>query len=135
MPKQMTGTVTSDKGDKTIVITVRARRTHPLYKKQYTVNTKFMAHDEKNEAKIGDLVMITETRPLSARKRFALSRIIEKAGATFAETDATADVPEEIVEPKAEKEQTADSTQKTEEKPAADKNDEAQKPAKDKEAK
>lgn len=103
MPKQLTGTVTSDKGDKTIVITVRARRTHPLYKKQYTVNTKFMAHDEKNEAKVGDLVTITETKPLSARKRFRLSRIIETAGAAFSETDATADVPEEIVEPKAEK--------------------------------
>lgn len=103
MSKQMTGTVTSDKGDKTIVITVRARQTHPLYKKQYTVNTKFMAHDEKNEAKIGDLVTIEETRPLSARKRFKLAKIIERAGVAFAEADATADVAEEVVEPKAEK--------------------------------
>ena len=102
MPKQMTGTVTSDKGDKTIIITVRSRQTHPLYKKQYTVNTKFMAHDKKNEAKVGDLVTIIETKPLSARKRFKLAKIIEKAGASFAETDATADVPEELIEPKAE---------------------------------
>jgi small subunit ribosomal protein S17 len=95
MPKQIIGTVTSDKGDKTIVITVRARKTHPLYKKQYTINTKFMAHDEKNEARAGDLVSITETRPISARKRFTLDKIIERGGAAFIETDATADIPEE----------------------------------------
>lgn len=95
MPKQLIGTVTSDKGDKTIVITVRTRKTHPLYKKQYTLNTKFMAHDEKNEAKTGDLVSIIETRPLSARKRFALNKILERGGAAFVETDATADIPEE----------------------------------------
>jgi len=95
MPKQLIGTVTSDKGDKTIVITVRARKTHPLYKKQYTINTKFMAHDAKNEAKTGDLVSIIETRPLSARKRFTLNKILERAGAAFVEADATADIPEE----------------------------------------
>lgn len=103
MPRQLTGTVTSDKGDKTIVITVRARHTHPLYKKQYTRNTKFMAHDEKNDAKTGDLVVIEETRPISARKHFKLSKIVERAGVAFAETDATADVPEAITEPKSEK--------------------------------
>lgn len=92
MARQLTGTVTSDKGDKTIVITVRARRTHPVYKKQYTVNTKFMAHDEKNEAQLGDLVTIVETRPLSARKRFILDKIIERSGARFEESDAVADV-------------------------------------------
>ena len=95
MARQITGTVTSDKTDKTIVITVRARNTHPLYKKQYTVNTKFMAHDEKNEAKTGDLVTIIETRPMSARKRFRLEKIIERAGARFEESDATADIPQE----------------------------------------
>lgn len=105
MPRQITGTVTSDKTDKTIVITVRARRTHPLYKKQYTVNTKFMAHDEKNEAKVGDLVTIVETRPISARKRFQLERIMERGGIRFEEADAVADVPQEeekesIPEPK-----------------------------------
>jgi len=95
MAKQITGMVTSDKGDKTIVITLRVRKTHPLYKKQYTVNTKFMAHDEKNEAKTGDLVSIVETRPISARKRFALEKIIERGGVAFAETDATADIQDE----------------------------------------
>jgi small subunit ribosomal protein S17 len=95
MAKQMTGVVTSDKADKTIVITIRARKTHPLYKKQYTVNTKFMAHDEKNEAKVGDLVVIVETRPISARKHFRLDKIIERGGARFEEADATADIPQE----------------------------------------
>jgi small subunit ribosomal protein S17 len=94
MARQLTGTVTSDKGDKTIVISVRVRRTHPIYRKQYTENTKFMAHDEKNEAKTGDLVTITETRPLSAKKRFKLGKIIERGGTRFEETDATADIPE-----------------------------------------
>ena len=95
MARILTGTVTSDKTDKTIVITVRTRRTHPLYKKQYTVNTKFMAHDENNDAKAGDLVTIVETRPVSARKRFKLEKIIERGGVRFEETDATADIPQE----------------------------------------
>jgi small subunit ribosomal protein S17 len=98
MARNLTGRVTSDKVEKTIVITVTERKTHPLYKKQYSVNTKFMAHDEKNEAKLGDVVQITETRPLSARKRFSLSRIIERGGVRFEEADATADVP--VEEPK-----------------------------------
>jgi small subunit ribosomal protein S17 len=95
MARYLNGVVTSDKTDKTIVITARTRKTHPIYKKQYTVNTKFMAHDEKNEARVGDVVVIVETRPLSARKRFKLDRIIERGGVRFEETDATADIPEE----------------------------------------
>jgi len=78
MAKTIVGIVTSNKTDKTIVVTVQTRKTHPLYRKQYTVNTKFMAHDEKNEAQPGDKVAIVETRPLSARKRFILDKIIEK---------------------------------------------------------
>lgn len=100
MARSITGTVSSDKGDKTIVITVTERRTHPVYKKQYTVNTKFMAHDEKNEAKVGDLVTISETKPISARKRFTLTKINERGGIRFQEADATADVPEEDLTPK-----------------------------------
>lgn len=95
MARILTGRVVSDKNDKTIVISVASRKTHRLYKKQYTRNTKFMAHDEKNQAKVGDLVAIAETRPLSARKRFRLDRIIEKKHVGFEETDATADVPQE----------------------------------------
>jgi len=78
MAKQLIGTVSSTKGDKTIVVTINTRKTHPLYRKQYTVSKKFMAHDEKNEAEVGDKVAIVETRPLSARKRHALERVIEK---------------------------------------------------------
>lgn len=95
MARYLNGTVTSDKADKTIVVTARTRKTHPIYKKQYTVNTKFIAHDEKNEAKVGDKVVLIETRPMSARKRFKLDRVIERGGARFEETDATADIPEE----------------------------------------
>lgn len=106
MAKTLTGRVTSDKGDKTIVITVTERKTHPLYKKQYSVNTKFMAHDEKNESKVGDVVIISETRPISARKHFRLSKILERGGTRFEEADATADIPDEpkpAEEPKAAK--------------------------------
>lgn len=78
MARTIVGTVSSDKNDKTIVVTVQTRKTHPLYRKQYTVSRKFMAHDEKNEAQIGDKVAIVETKPLSARKRYTLDRIIEK---------------------------------------------------------
>jgi small subunit ribosomal protein S17 len=78
MAKTIIGVVTSNKADKTIVITTQTRKTHPLYRKQYTVSTKFMAHDEKNEAEVGDKVVIIECRPISRRKRFTLSEIIEK---------------------------------------------------------
>lgn len=78
MAKTIVGIVSSAKSDKTIVVTVQAKKTHPLYRKQYTVSRKFMAHDEKNEAQVGDKVAIVETRPLSARKRHTLSKIIEK---------------------------------------------------------
>ncbi len=78
MAKRLVGVVTSDKSDKSIVVRVVTHKTHPIYKKQYISSKKFMAHDEKNEAKIGDKVSITETRPLSARKRYELSKIIER---------------------------------------------------------
>lgn len=78
MAKSIIGTVSSKKTDKTIVVTVQTRKTHPLYRKQYTVSSKFMAHDENNEAQEGDKVEIVETRPMSARKHHKLARIIEK---------------------------------------------------------
>lgn len=113
MARLLNGRVVSDKNDKTIVISVATRKTHPIYKKQYTINRKFMAHDENNEAKIGDLVIIREVRPLSARKRFSLDKIVEKSEATFKETDATADVPEEVKseKPKADQEKTTTLSQ------------------------
>lgn len=79
MGRTLTGVVVSDKGDKTIIIAVQTRKTNRIYKKQYSVTTKFMAHDEQNSAHVGDKVSIIETRPLSARKRFMLKSIIEKA--------------------------------------------------------
>ncbi len=88
MAKTLIGVVSSDKVDKTIVVTVQTRKTHPIYRKQYTVSKKFMAHDEKNEAQVGDRVAIVETRPVSARKRHALDRVIEKAGIAFTDTES-----------------------------------------------
>ena len=102
MARLFTGKVTSDKADKTIVVSVARRQTHPIYKKQYSVNTKYMAHDEKNQAKIGDLVLIREARPFSAKKHFVMDKIIESSGDVFSESDATAGV-EEVVEPTDEK--------------------------------
>lgn len=91
MARTIIGTVTSDRGDKTIVISVHSRKTHPIYKKQYSVTQKIMAHDEKNEAKPGDLVEITECRPLSARKRFTLTKIVETAKILHVEPEAVAE--------------------------------------------
>lgn len=92
MAKTIIGTVSSDKVDKTIVVTVRTRKTHPIYRKQYLVSTKFMAHDEKNEAKLGDKVSITETRPLSARKRHVLDKVLERAAIQHKEADESEEV-------------------------------------------
>ena len=78
MAKTIIGIVASNKTDKTITVVSHGRKTHPIYKKQYPVSKKFMAHDPNNEAQPGDKVEIVETRPLSARKRFILARIIEK---------------------------------------------------------
>lgn len=90
MAKSITGVVSSDKTDKTIVVTVRERKTHPLYRKQYTTTTKFMAHDEKNEARVGDKVVIVETRPISKLKRFKLEKVVEKAEVKHVETEVVA---------------------------------------------
>ena len=82
MARTLTGIVSSAKADKTITITVTSRETHPLYGKQYTVTRKYTAHDEKNEASVGDKVVISECRPISKTKSFALSEIVEKARGT-----------------------------------------------------
>ncbi len=77
--KVRVGTVVSDKMDKTIVVAVETFVTHPLYKKQIRQTTKFKVHDENNECKVGDVVRIMETRPLSKDKRWRLVNIVEKA--------------------------------------------------------
>ena len=73
------GVVVSDANDKTIVVAVEERKPHPIYKKMITSTKKFHAHDETNEAGIGDTVQIMETRPLSKMKRWRLLKIVEKA--------------------------------------------------------
>lgn len=77
--KTRIGRVTSDKADKTITVAVETLVRHRLYKKTLKQTNKFMADDPQNEAKIGDLVEIMETRPLSKLKRWRLDKIIEKA--------------------------------------------------------
>ena len=77
--KERRGYVVSDKMDKTIVVEVEDRVKHPLYGKVIRRTTKVKAHDESNNAGIGDLVLINETRPLSATKRWRLVEILEKA--------------------------------------------------------
>lgn len=77
--KVYTGRVVSDKMDKTITVLVETHKKHPLYGKRVKYSKKFKAHDEQNEAKIGDVVRIMETRPLSATKRFRLVEVVEKA--------------------------------------------------------
>ena len=79
MAHTLTGTVTSDKRDKTITVSTLYRATHPLYRKQYTKTRKYTAHDAKNEAKVGDLVEIAETAPISKTKAYTLVKVIEKA--------------------------------------------------------
>ncbi|MBU5594667.1 30S ribosomal protein S17 [Amphibacillus sp. MSJ-3] len=77
--KVYTGRVFSDKMDKTITVVVETYKFHPLYGKRVKYTKKFKAHDENNQAKIGDIVTIMETRPLSATKRFRLVEIVEEA--------------------------------------------------------
>ena len=77
--KVYTGRVVSDKMDKTVTVLVETHKKHPLYVKRVKYSKKFKAHDEQNQAKIGDVVRIMETRPLSATKRFRLVEVVEKA--------------------------------------------------------
>ena len=77
--KTRIGRVISDKMDKTIVVAVEDKVRHPLYGKTVNRTTKFKAHDENNEAKVNDRVLIMETRPLSKDKRWRLVQIVEKA--------------------------------------------------------
>ena len=73
------GVVVSDANDKTIVVAVEERKPHPVYGKMMTSTKKLHAHDENNEAGVGDTVQIMETRPLSKMKRWRLLKIVEKA--------------------------------------------------------
>ena len=75
----VTGVVVSDKMQKTVKVAIERQVRDPLYGKTSRKTSTFLAHDEKNEAKVGDTVAITETRPLSARKRWVVTSIVERA--------------------------------------------------------
>jgi small subunit ribosomal protein S17 len=77
--KERVGLIVSDRADKTVTVSVEALVRHPMYKKRVRRSRKFMVHDERNEARVGDTVRIVETRPLSARKRWRLANIISRA--------------------------------------------------------
>lgn len=76
--RTITGVVTSDAMDKTIVVTRTTRETHPLYGKKFTTSAKFHAHDEENSAKVGDKVLIEESKPFSRTVTWNLAKIVEK---------------------------------------------------------
>ena len=73
------GRVVSDKMDKTITVAVETKKNHPIYGKRMNYSKKYKVHDENNTAKVGDIVRIMETRPLSATKRFRLLEVVEEA--------------------------------------------------------
>lgn len=77
--KERVGRVVSSKMDKTVVVAIKRRMAHPIYKKVITRTTKLFAHDEENRSRVGDLVRVMETRPLSRNKRWRLVEVLEKA--------------------------------------------------------
>ncbi len=77
--REVVGVVVRDKMDKSVIVAVERRVRDALYGKIRRRTTKFMAHDESNSAKVGDLVAMVESRPLSHRKRFVVSRVVERA--------------------------------------------------------
>ncbi|MBI2797693.1 30S ribosomal protein S17 [Candidatus Saccharibacteria bacterium] len=79
MSKSLTGTVVSNKMDKTVIVAVERLKSHPLYKKRYKVTARYAAHDEANALQVGDKVEIVESRPISRRKHFVVSKTIQKA--------------------------------------------------------
>jgi small subunit ribosomal protein S17 len=76
---ELTGTVVSDKMEKTVTVAVERKVRHEVYGKSQKRTSKFLAHNENNEAKLGDTVAIVESRPLSARKRWVVTRVVAKA--------------------------------------------------------
>ncbi len=123
MARTIVGTVVSDKADKTIVLSVTVRKTHPIYKKQYSRSTKYIAHDEKNEASVGDLVEVVETRPISARKTLKLTKVLEKAAISADMTVDSVTAKDEGSEAKIQEEKKAEAEAKEAEKAAEAKTD------------
>src|SRR5574344_2096461 len=116
------GVVVSDKMEKTITVQVETNKKHAKYGKRVKYSKKYYAHDENNEAKVGDTVTIMETRRLSATKRFRLVSIDKKAELSIKEAEA--ELKEEILEvklPEAEESQVVEVKAEEAEKPAAKK--------------
>ena len=118
--RKITGTVISNKNDKTIAVEVSGYRKHPKYKKRVQFRHRYYAHDELNEAQVGDVVTIEESRPLSALKRFRLVSIDKKA--VMSVKEAEAELKEEILEAEVKAEEKAEEPKveevKAEEAPA-----------------
>ena len=93
------GRVASDKMQKTIVVAVEELKRHRVYKRTYRYTTRFKAHDEYNEARIGDIVVIEETRPLSKEKRWKLVKILNRAVQTMPVEEAVAQLAPDLPEP------------------------------------
>ncbi len=91
--KTKTGRVVSDKMDKTIVVSVERLTRHRLYKRVIRLTTKFKAHDETNDAHVGDTVLIEESRPLSATKRWRLVSVLQRAGEHGTSADLVGEEP------------------------------------------
>jgi small subunit ribosomal protein S17 len=85
--RALTGVVTSDKMDKTVVVSVERVTRHPLYGKVIKLQKKYQAHDENNSAKVGDVVQIRECRPLSKNKKFFVEAIVQQGDAIQGEVD------------------------------------------------
>jgi len=122
--RSIQGVVVSDKNDKTIVVLVETHKRHAKYGKRVKYRKKYYAHDEKNEAKVGDTVTIMGTRKLSATKRFRLVSIDKTAELSVKEAEK--ELKEEIL--------TGEIAEEVEEKPAAEKVEEAEPAKEEKEA-
>lgn len=104
MAHTLIGLVSSDKRDKTITVSIENRETHPLYRKQYTKTRKYTAHDEKNEARLGDKVEIAPCRPLSKTKNYKLVKVLERShGSVELKEDVTDVLGENTPEEEGEK--------------------------------
>ena len=100
--KRRIGQVISDKMDKTVVVAVQWRQRHPVYRKSIRRISKFHAHDEQNDARIGDRVLIVETKPLSRLKRWRIAEILERHEVPeIAPQEIGAAIEEEIAQPEA----------------------------------
>lgn len=123
MARKLSGIVTSDASDKTIIVTVSTRKTHPIYGKSYLHTKKFAAHDEKNEAHKGDTVVIAESVPISKTKRFVLDSITNR-GHEIVEITKT-EVEQEIENKLVEKEAKAEAKKEVEKTEVGDEKEEA----------